>query len=67
MKTEILKVTGMSCSHCERAVNDAVGALSGVKEVRANAQTGTVTVSFDEERLSLEEIKDAISKEGYGI
>ena len=29
------KVTGMSCSHCERAIREAVQPLAGVREVTA--------------------------------
>ena len=30
-----LKITGMSCQHCARAVRDALAAVSGVAEVTA--------------------------------
>ena len=31
MEKQVLKVEGMSCSHCENAVKTAVGALLGVE------------------------------------
>lgn len=67
MKTEIINVNGMSCSHCERAVNEAVGGLSGVCEVSASATDKKVTVTFDEGIANLKEIKEAIEEEGYEI
>lgn len=67
MKTEILNVNKMSCSHCERAINEAVGELKGVKDVKANAAEKTVIVTFDEGLVSIEKIKDAIQEEGYEI
>ncbi|MFA9381550.1 MAG: cation transporter, partial [Acetanaerobacterium sp.] len=33
METIVLKVEGMSCSHCEKAIMNAVNALDGVSEV----------------------------------
>ena len=41
-----LKVTGMTCGHCENAVNKALAALPGVTRV--------VTVSREEERVVVE-------------
>lgn len=58
-----LKVTGMTCGHCENAVNKALAALPGVTRV--------VKVSRDEERVAVEGDADAqsliaaIEEEGY--
>lgn len=67
MKTEVLKVSGMSCSHCERAINEAVYKLDGVKEAIANAGAKTVTVTFDDESVTLQKIKETIEEEGYDV
>lgn len=37
-------VTGMSCGHCEAAVREEVGALTGVDELEVSATTGRLTV-----------------------
>ena len=58
-----LKVTGMTCGHCEKAVDRALAALPGVSRV--------VKVSRDEERVVVEGDVDvralvaAIEEEGY--
>mgnify|MGYP000847788522 CR=1 FL=1 len=67
MKTEVLIVKGMSCSHCERAINESVAELNGVKEVKASVDTNTVTVTFDDSLVTLLKIKEAIEEEGYDI
>ncbi len=36
MTKDILTVEGMSCGHCVKAVEDSVGKLSGVKEVKVH-------------------------------
>ena len=67
MQTVILKVDGMSCSHCERAVKNAVGALSGVKSVAVSLKDKTVTVEHDPAQASVEAVKAAIIEEGYEV
>ena len=58
-----LKVTGMTCGHCEAAVNKTLAALPGVTRV--------VKVSRAEERVVVEGDADvetliaAIEEEGY--
>ncbi|MDE6614724.1 MAG: HAD-IC family P-type ATPase, partial [Clostridia bacterium] len=59
-KTMQIKVNGMMCSHCEGRVNKAVGALDGVTFVGANHDKNIVEVTFDEKKVSLQQIKDAI-------
>lgn len=65
MKTITLKVEGMSCNHC---VNSIEGAL---KEIGASGNVSlpnkSVTVSFDENKLSDAAIKEAIEDQGYDV
>lgn len=67
MKNSTLNVEGMSCSHCVNAVTKAVTALDGVSGVSVSLEGKTVTVDFDEEKVSLESIKEAIEEEGYDV
>ena len=60
-------VKGMMCSHCENRVNKAVGALDGVFFVQANHDENIVNVTFDENKVSLQDIKNAIVAQGYEI
>jgi copper chaperone len=58
-----LKVTGMTCGHCEAAVNKALAGVPGVKRV--------IKVSRNEERVMVDGDADvaaliaAIEEEGY--
>lgn len=38
-------VSGMSCEHCERAVQEEVGQVPGVDRVEVSAATGRLVVS----------------------
>ena len=44
MTTTTIKVTGMSCGHCEGAVSEEIRGLEGVSEVHASADSGEVRV-----------------------
>ncbi len=64
MRGTTYRVTGMSCDHCRKAVEDSVGAVPGVSAVAADPATGTVLVEGDpDDRL----VRDAIVEAGYGL
>ena len=69
-KTELneisLDVEGMMCSHCEKAVTDALKKVSGVKEVVASASDRKVTVKAAP-GVSVESIKSVITDLGYKV
>lgn len=60
-----LKVDGMSCGHCVKAVENGVGDLNGVQNVNVNLEKGLVDVDFDHSKVTIENIKEAIEEEGY--
>ncbi|OXM15491.1 copper chaperone CopZ [Paenibacillus herberti] len=65
MKTEVLQVKGMSCGHCVSSVEGAVKEAGGAAKV--DLADGKVTVEFDEAKLSLQTIKEAIEEQGYDV
>ena len=67
MTSKILNVAGMSCDHCKMAVTRAVSALEGVQAVEVSLENNTATVEFEESRLALEAIKQAIEAQGYEV
>lgn len=67
MNHVILNVEGMSCSHCVKAVTDAVMALDGVSGVNVSLEEKTAAVEYDAEKVSLESIREAIEEEGYDV
>jgi copper ion binding protein len=60
-----LKVTGMSCGHCENTVNKALTALDGVVKAVADHKAQKAVVEFDESRINREAMVDAVVKAGY--
>ena len=67
MTSRILNIEGMSCDHCRMAVTRAVSALEGVGSVEVSLETNTAAVEFEESRLNLETIKQAIQDQGYDV
>ncbi|MGI6279655.1 MAG: copper chaperone CopZ [Acutalibacteraceae bacterium] len=67
MEKAVLKVEGMSCSHCENAIKKAVGALDGVAAVTVDLAGKTVTVEYDPAKVTLEAIKNEIEDQGYDV
>lgn len=67
MTKTVLKVEGMSCSHCENAVKKSVGALDGVSAVGVNLSEKSVTIEYNEDKVSFDDIKLAIEDQGYDV
>jgi len=67
MEKIVLKVEGMSCSHCENAVKKAVGGLNGVSNTVVDLKGKTVTVEYSADIVSVESIKEAIEDQGYDV
>lgn len=67
MENVTLNVKGMSCGHCVKSVEGSVGALDGVKEVKVNLDAGQVDVSFDNGKVTVDKIKEAIDDQGYDV
>lgn len=62
-----LKVEGMTCGHCKAAVEGALRQLSGVVAAEVDLGKKTVTVQYDPEKVTVEQLKQAISEEGYDV
>jgi copper chaperone len=59
-----LKVSGMSCHHCEMAVVKALKQLDGVADATADHKAGKATVEVVKD-VTRQSMIDAIKEEGY--
>lgn len=66
MMKKSITVTGMSCAACAARVEKSVAKLEGVSTSSVNLATEKLLVEFDEEKLSLDAIKENIVRAGYG-
>lgn len=63
MEQVTLKIDGMSCGHCVKAVEQAITSVEG-----ANAESvaiGTATVAFDPALTTIGALIDAVADAGY--
>ncbi len=60
-----IEVYGMTCGHCQKRVANAISSLEGVEFVDVDLEAGEAGGSFDPEKVSLENIKEAVRKAGY--
>ncbi len=67
MKETTIKVQGMTCQHCVKAVSGALIKLPGVKDAQVNLEKGEVTVSYDDGLVNVQAMKDAIEGQGYDL
>lgn len=67
MKQTLVNVQGMTCGHCVKAVESNVGNMVGVSAVKVHLDNGEVDITFDETKISLEQIKDEIEEQGYDV
>ncbi|HEU0299721.1 MAG TPA: cation transporter [Longimicrobium sp.] len=65
MKTVRLNVEGMSCSHCQAAVEKALQNQGGVRSATVHLQEGAAEVEFDPAAVSPEQLAAAVTAEGY--
>jgi len=60
------QVTGMTCEHCRRAVQQEIGQVPGVNRVDVDLATGTVTV-FADRPVDRADIAAAADQAGYAL
>lgn len=61
-----LTVEGMSCGHCVAAVEGALNKL-GVASAKVDLASKTVQIEYDEAKITLQQIKEAIEDQGYDV
>jgi Cu+-exporting ATPase len=65
VETKSLKIDGMTCAACAKAVERTSKKLPGVTEASVNFATEKLNISYDETQVKLEDIQNAIEKAGY--
>lgn len=66
-QTKILQVDNMTCTSCEMRIEKVVGRLQGVKRVKAVFSSSTVEITYDANRIDLDQITATIEQEGYPV
>ncbi len=67
MEEKKVAIGGMTCASCSSAVERTLNKLDGVKLAQVNLATESATIEFEGDKLSLDDIKKAVSKIGYSV
>ncbi len=67
MQDVVISVPDMSCDHCVKTINAALGALPGVERVQSDLQTKQVHLCYMPERVSMQQIEATLDDAGYTV
>ncbi len=65
MKEVTIKTSGMTCTSCEKAIIRALLKVDGITEARADYVTETTKVKYDESKVDIAKMKEAVEGAGY--
>ena len=65
MENKSLQIQGMTCAACAKTVEKATKKLEGVFDANVNFATEKLNISFDEAKLTVNNIQEAVEKAGY--
>ena len=60
-------VTGMTCTGCEKTVENGLKQVDGVKEVKASHKNNKVTIKIEKDKINREALAQKIETVGYGV
>lgn len=67
VKSETLHITDMMCRQCEKTIECAVANIEGVRHVKADYETGRLTVTYEDTLCKKEQIERIIEQKGYSV
>ncbi len=67
MKNKIIKIGGMHCVRCSKAVERALSSVDGVEEASVNFSTEKAYVKYDETKVTAKMLNKAVKGAGYSV
>ena len=67
MKKVKLYLEDLSCPNCAEKIEGVLNQTDGVEEAEVHFATAKANVKYDEEMVSIAEMKDAVSETGYQV
>lgn len=61
-----LRITGMTCGHCQAKVVTALKSITGVYSAVVDLPDGEAEVDFDDDVVTTEKLMTAVTRAGYG-
>ena len=65
MKETNLKIEGMHCAGCSTRLEKVLNNLEGVEEAKVSLEEKQATIKYDETKINIESVKDAIEDAGF--
>ena len=65
MKEVVLKIEGMHCNGCSTRLERVLNNSEGVNKAKVELEKAEATIEFDETKISIEKIKEAIEDAGF--
>ncbi len=62
-----LSVPDISCEHCVKTINGALGGLTGVESVATDIPSKTVRLRYDPSQVSMETVEAVLDDNGYTV
>lgn len=66
MVTEKYNISGMTCAACSSAVERVTRKLEGVSESNVNLTTGILTITYDETKITQNDVVKKVERAGFG-
>ena len=63
----VLSVPDISCEHCVKTIDGALGALPGVESVQTDIPSKSVRLRYDEGLVSMAQIEATLDDAGYVV
>ena len=63
----VLSVPDVSCEHCVKTINGALGKLAGVESVSTDIPSKTVHLRYDPSQVSMDTIEAELDDAGYTV
>ena len=65
MKETNLKIEGMHCAGCSTRLEKVLNNLDGVEIAKVSLEEKKATIKYDETKINIESVKDAIEDAGF--
>ena len=67
MAVKTVKVSNISCGHCTNTIERELNGLEGVTSVKADKESKTVTIEWNEPSITWKKIAEFLNEIGYPV
>jgi copper chaperone CopZ len=61
----LIKIEGMHCHRCEKAIQKALASNPGVHEVEVDFNSGQASILYDPKQVKVRQLVDSVTEAGY--